>query len=136
MLFLPTEGLYAEVIRRPGLTDSLQHEYRVSVAGPTTLAAFLSSLRMGFRSLAIQKRSSEVWQVLGAVKTEFGKYAKVMDQVKKKLIQASNEIDEVAVRQRAIDRKLRGVEAIPEVEAASMLALRIPEAEANAEEVA
>lgn len=136
VLFLPTEGLFAEVIRRPGLTESLQREFRVSVTGPTTLAAFLNSLRMGFRTLAIQKRSSEVWQVLGAVKTEFGKYAKVMEQVKKKLVQASDEIDNVAVRQRAIDRKLRGVEAIPEADATELLALPTAGMDAAGEEPA
>jgi DNA recombination protein RmuC len=119
VMFLPTEGLFAEVIRRPGLTDSLQHEYRVTVAGPTTLAALLSALQMGFRTLKIQKHSSEVWRVLGAVKTEFGKYADVMVSIKKRLRQASDEVDNVAVRQRQIDAKLKDVEALPEADARS-----------------
>jgi DNA recombination protein RmuC len=121
LLFLPTEGLYAEIVRRPNLVDVLQRDYRVMVAGPTTLHALLNSLRMGFRTLAIQKRSSEVWHVLAAVKAEFSKYAEVMDRVKKRLVQATDAIDDVAVRQRALDRKLRGVETLPESEAAVLL---------------
>ncbi|WP_152047001.1 DNA recombination protein RmuC [Aureimonas psammosilenae] len=112
ILFLPTEGLYAEVIRRPGLCDDLQREYRITVAGPTTLTAILSSLQMGFRTLAIQKRSGEVWQVLGGVKAEFGKFGPVLDKVKKKLQEASNHIEAVETRKRAIDRRLRDVEAL------------------------
>jgi DNA recombination protein RmuC len=123
VLYLPTEGLYAEVLRRPGLIDHLQGQCRIMVAGPTNLHAFLTSLRMGFRTLAIEKRSSEVWQTLGAVKTEFGKYGEVLDAVKKKLNEASNQIDKVAVRSRAIDRKLREVEHMPEQEATRLLAL-------------
>ncbi|MDB5511867.1 MAG: RmuC-domain protein, partial [Enterovirga sp.] len=123
ILYLPTEGLYAEVLRRPGLVDHLQGHCRIMVAGPTNLHAFLTSLRMGFRTLAIEKRSSEVWQTLGAVKTEFAKYGDVMDAVRKKLNEASNQIDRVAVRGRAIDRKLRDVESLPESEAARLLAL-------------
>ena len=114
LLFLPTEGLYAEAIRRPGLFDALQREQRVTLVGPTTLLAVLNALQMGFRTLAIEKRSSEVWQTLGAVKTEFGKFGTVLDAVKKKLQEASNKIDETGVRSRAIERKLRGVEALPE----------------------
>jgi DNA recombination protein RmuC len=117
VLFLPTEGLFAEIIRRPGLVDALQRECRIVVTGPTTLMALLNSLRMGFRTLAIQKRSSEVWQVLAAVKTEFGKYGEVLDKVH----EASNTIDKVSVRRRAIDRKLRGVEILPEMEAGAIL---------------
>lgn len=113
LLFLPNEGLYAEVVRRPGLVDALQREQRVVLAGPTTLAALLNSLQMGFRTLAIEKRSSEVWQVLGVVKTEFGKFGDVLDGVKKKLEQASDSIDKVGVRSRAIERSLRQVEALP-----------------------
>ncbi|GAC1626920.1 MAG: DNA recombination protein RmuC [Nevskia sp.] len=113
LMFLPTEGLYAEVIRRPGLSEVLQREYRVTVAGPTTLTALLNSLQMGFRTLAIQKRSSEVWTILGAVKTEFSKFGDVLDKVKKKLDEASNQIDETGKRSRAIERRLRGVEALP-----------------------
>lgn len=123
ILYLPTEGLYAEVLRRPGLVDHLQSQCRIMVAGPTNLHAFLTSLRMGFRTLAIEKRSSEVWQTLGAVKTEFAKYGDVMEAVKKKLNDASNQIDRVAVRSRAIDRKLREVESLPDGEAADVLAL-------------
>lgn len=122
LLFLPTEGLYAEIIRRPGLADSLQRDYRVTVAGPTTLLALLNSLQMGFRTLAIQKRSSEVWQILGAVKTEFGKYGIILEKVQKKLQEASSTIDDVGVRKRAIDRKLRSVEAVPEMVAQTLLA--------------
>lgn len=123
VLFLPTEGLFAEIIRRPGLVDALQRECRIVVTGPTTLMALLNSLRMGFRTLAIQKRSSEVWQVLAAVKAEFGKYGEVLDKVQQKLHEASNTIDKVSVRRRAIDRKLRGVEILPEMEAGAILSL-------------
>ncbi|NNM71394.1 DNA recombination protein RmuC [Enterovirga aerilata] len=123
ILYLPTEGLYAEVIRRPGLVDHLQAQCRIVVAGPTVLLAILNSLRMGFRTLAIQKRSSEVWQTLAAVKTEFGKYGEVLDAVRKKLNEATNQIDKVAVRKRAIDRKLREVESLPEGEAGAVLSL-------------
>src|SRR4029078_3841407 len=98
VLFLPTEGLYAEIIRRPGLIDVLQRECRIVVTGPTTLMALLNSLRMGFRTLAIQKRSSDVGRILAAVKTEFAKYGDVMDKVQKKLQEASNTIDDVAKR--------------------------------------
>jgi DNA recombination protein RmuC len=123
VLFAPTEGLFAEIIRRPGLVDALQHDCRIIVTGPTTLMALLNSLRMGFRTLAIQKRSSEVWQVLAAVKTEFAKYGDVLDKVQKKLHEASSTIDQVTVRRRAIDRKLRSVEVIPEMQAAAILEL-------------
>ncbi|MCS3731449.1 DNA recombination protein RmuC [Bradyrhizobium betae] len=122
VMFLPTEGLYAEVIRRPGLSDFLQRENRILVTGPTTLLALLNSLRMGFRTLAIQKRSSEVWQILGAVKTEFEKYGSIIDKVQKKLQEASNTIDGVSIRKRAIDRKLRSVEMLPEIEVTALLA--------------
>jgi DNA recombination protein RmuC len=111
ILFLPTEGLYAEIIRRPGLCDDLQRNLRIVVAGPTTLTALLNSLQMGFRTLAIQKRSSEVWQVLGGVKTEFARFGPALEKVKKKLQEASNHLDSVDVRRRAMDRQLRGVEA-------------------------
>ncbi|MGD8676496.1 MAG: DNA recombination protein RmuC [Desulfobacterales bacterium] len=112
ILFLPVEGLYAEVLRRPGLCDFLQREYRVVVAGPTTLAALLNSLQMGFRTLAVEKRSSEVWQLLGMVKTEFGKFGDVLVRTKKKLQEASNTIDSAQVRTRAIQRKLKNVQQI------------------------
>ncbi|MCI3927161.1 DNA recombination protein RmuC [Paenibacillus sp. TRM 82003] len=116
VLFLPLEGLFAEVLRRPGLWDTLQREYRVVVTGPTTLSALLNSLQMGFRSLAVQKRSSEVWQVLGAVKTEFGKFGDLLEKTQKKLQEASNTLDGAAVRTRAIERRLRNVEELPSAE--------------------
>ncbi|GLQ86569.1 DNA recombination protein RmuC [Dyella flagellata] len=121
ILFLPTEGLYAEIIRRPGLFDSLQREQRIIVAGPTTLSAILNSLQMGFRTLAIQQRSSEVWQLLGAVKNEFGKFGDVLKMVRKKLDEASKHIDSTAVRTRAIERKLRDVETLPGEQAQQLL---------------
>jgi len=110
LMFLPTEGLYAEVIRRPGLGDMVQRESRVIIAGPTTLAALLNSLQMGFRTLAIEQRSGEVWAVLGEAKTEFRRYGDVLDRIKHKLQEATNAVDTAAVRTRAIERKLRGVE--------------------------
>jgi DNA recombination protein RmuC len=121
VLFLPTEGLYAEVLRREGLQEALQREHRVMVAGPTTLWALLTSLQMGFRTLAIEKRSSEVWEVLGAVKTEFKKFGGVLEKVQKKLQEATNTIDEVATRKRVLERKLRVVEELPEGEARALL---------------
>jgi DNA recombination protein RmuC len=121
ILYLPTEGLYAEVLRREGLFDSLQREYRVTVVGPTTLGALLNSLQMGFRTLAIQKRSSEVWAILGAVKAEFGKFADVLTSVQKKLAEASATIDKAGVRTRAITRKLREVEELPAADARALL---------------
>jgi DNA recombination protein RmuC len=116
IMFLPVEGLYAEVLRRPGLCDTLQREYRIVVAGPTTLAALLNSLQMGFRTLAIEKRSSEVWELLGMVKTEFGKFGDVLAKTKKKLQEASNTIDQAEVRTRAIERKLRDVQDISQTD--------------------
>ncbi|WP_396269382.1 DNA recombination protein RmuC [Ideonella sp.] len=113
ILFVPTEGLYAEALRRPGLVESLQREQRILVAGPTTLLAVLNSLQMGFRTLAIEKRSAEVWEVLGAVKTEFGRFGEVLAKTKKKLEEASSTIDAAEVRTRAMTRKLKGVEAMP-----------------------
>jgi DNA recombination protein RmuC len=121
VLFLPTEGLYAEVIRRPGLFESLQRDHHVTVAGPTTLTALLNSLQMGFRTLAIAQRSSEVWTLLGAVKTEFGKFGAVLDKTRKKLTEASNVIDQASVRTRAIERKLRDVEKVNGDEAQQLL---------------
>ena len=111
ILFLPTEGLYAEALRRTGLAEMLQREYRVTVAGPTTLGAILNALQMGFRTLAIQKRSSEVWQVLGAVRNEFGKYAGVLEKVQKKLHEASNTVDDAARRTRVLEKTLRKVDS-------------------------
>jgi DNA recombination protein RmuC len=122
VMFLPTEGLFAEVIRRPGLVDWLQRECHIMVAGPTTLVSLLTSLRMGFRTLAIQQRSSEVWQVLSAVKTEFEKFGGVLDKVHKKLDEAQRVVEEAGVRRRAMDRKLRNVEVLPEVETTVLLA--------------
>jgi DNA recombination protein RmuC len=121
IMFLPVEGLYAEVLRRPGLFDTLQRDYRVVIAGPTTLAALLNSLQMGFRTLAIEKRSSEVWELLGGVKTEFGKFGIVLAKTKKKLQEASNTIDQAEVRTRAIERKLRKVQEIPVEDAADLI---------------
>jgi len=128
MMFLPTEGLYAEVLRQPGLVEKLQQTCRVVVVGPTTLAATLNSFRMGFRTLAIEKRSSEVWNVLAAVKVEFSKFGDVFAKVKKQLDSASETIDqEVGVRTRAMERKLREVEELPEAESAKLLKLEQPE---------
>jgi DNA recombination protein RmuC len=121
IMFLPTEGLYSEVLRQPGIVEKLQHDHRVVVAGPTTLAAILNSLRMGFRTLAIEKRSSEVWTILSAVKTEFGKFGEVLARVKKQLDTASNTIDKTGVRTRAMEKKLRNVEALPSREALELL---------------
>jgi len=112
VLFLPTEGLYAEVLRRPGLFEAMQREHRVVLAGPTTLSALLNSLRMGFRTLAIEKRSSEVWQVLGAVRTEFGKFGAVLDKVQKQIVTVGNSLGEAGVRSRALQRHLSRVEAV------------------------
>lgn len=114
IMFLPNEGLYAEVLRQPGLVEAIQREFRVVIAGPTTFAALLNSLQMGFRTLAIQQRSSEVWRLLGAVKTEFGKFGDILAGVKKKLDQASHTMDDATRRSRAIERRLREVEALPE----------------------
>jgi DNA recombination protein RmuC len=130
IMFLPTEGLYAEVVRRAGLVESIQRECRVVIAGPTTFAALLNSLQMGFRTLAIQKRSSEVWKLLGAVKSEFGKFGEVLAGVKKKLDQASNTMDDAAKRSRAIERKLREVQELPTTEARMLLMDANPEVEA------
>jgi DNA recombination protein RmuC len=113
LLYLPVEGLYAEVLRRPGLQDALQREFRVTVTGPTVLSALLNSLQMGFRTLAIEKRSSEVWSVLAAVKSEFGKFGDVMGKVQKKLQEASNVIDSASIRTRAIERRLKDVQGLP-----------------------
>src|SRR5690606_9979791 len=119
--FLPTEGLYAEAIRRPGLVDVLQREHRIVVAGPTTFTALLNSLQMGFRTLAIEQRSSEVWKLLGAVKSEFGKFATVLEKTHGQLNTVQNSIKQAGVRTRAIERQLRGVEALPGAEAQQLL---------------
>ncbi|MFI5331833.1 MAG: DNA recombination protein RmuC [Desulfobaccales bacterium] len=123
IMFLATEGLYAEVLRQPALVEDLQQRYRVVVAGPTTLAAILSSLRMGFQTLAIEQRAVEVWRVLAAIKTEFGKFGDILDRVKRQLHTASRTIEETGVRSRAIERRLRSVEKLPEPEALEILAL-------------
>jgi DNA recombination protein RmuC len=115
ILFLPTEGLYAEVLRRPGLADNLQREFRVSIAGPTTLSALLNSLQMGFRTLAIEKRSAEVWQVLGGVKAEFERFGSVLAATKRQLQTVANSIDQAETRTRQMSRQLRAVEALPGV---------------------
>lgn len=123
ILFVPTEGLYAEALRRPGLLEALQREHKVMLCGPTTLLATLSSLQMGFRTLALEKRSAEVWEVLGAVKTEFAKFGEVLAKTKKKLEEAANTIDSAEVRTRAMTRKLKSVEALPEEGAQKLLQL-------------
>ena len=123
IMFLPTEGLYAEVLRQPGLLEDLQQNYRIVLAGPTTLSAILNSLQMGFRTLAIEKRASEVWQVLAAVKTEFGKFGEVLDKVQRQLHAASQTIEQTGTRTRAMERKLRDVEQLPSTQAAGLLEL-------------
>jgi DNA recombination protein RmuC len=117
MMYLPTEGLYAEVLRRPGLADSLQRELRIVVTGPTNTAAMLNSLQMGFRTLAIEKRSSEVWTLLGTVKTEFEKFGQAIQETEKKLDEVANKFKNVGVRARAVERRLRGVETLPGLDA-------------------
>ena len=131
-MFLPTEGLYSEVLRIPGLMDRLQNEFRTTVAGPTTLAALLNSLQMGFRTLAIQKRSGEVWKILGAVKSEFGKFSDILDGVQKKLGEAAGKIEDASRKSRTIQTKLRFVEEMPATQAAALLAGSEPEV--NSEE--
>ena len=121
ILFLPTEGLYAEVLRRPGLMEALQREHRVTLAGPTTLLAMLSSLQMGFRTLALEKRSSEVWQVLGAVKTEFGKFGDVLARVKSQTETVLKTIDGAQTRSRAMGRALKNVEALSDTQSAALI---------------
>ncbi len=121
ILFLPTEGLYAEVLRRPGLMENLSREHRITLAGPTTLLAILSSLQMGFRTLALEKRSSEVWQVLGAVKTEFGKFGEVLAKVKSQTEGVLNTLSSAEQRSRVMGKALRNVEALPELESARLI---------------
>ena len=121
ILFVPTEGLYAEALRRPGLMEALQREFKVLLVGPTTLLATLTSLQMGFRTLALEQRSAEVWEVLGAVKTEFNKFGEILAKTKKKLAEASDTIDAASVRTRAMERRLRGVESLPEARTAELL---------------
>jgi len=116
IMFVPTEGLYAEILRRSGLFEILQRDYKITVVGPTNLVAFLSSLQMGFRTLAIEKQTSKVWETLGSVKNEFGKFGDVLEKAKKKLQEASNVIDTAEVRTRAIERSLRTVQELPQHE--------------------
>jgi len=127
IMFVPTEGLYAEALRRPGLMESLQREHKVVLAGPTTLLATLNSLQMGFRTLALEKRSSEVWEVLGAVKTEFASFGAVLANTKKKLDEASNSIDKAQTRANVMTRRLKSVEALPQTQTDRLL----PGLEAN-----
>jgi DNA recombination protein RmuC len=121
ILFLPVEGLYAEVLRRPGLVDAIQRDFRIVVAGPTTFAALLNSLQMGFKTLAIEKRSSEVWKVLGAVKTEFSRFGEVVDKISKKLKEASDQVDQVHVRTRKLQKTLISVETNPDSDSQNLL---------------
>jgi DNA recombination protein RmuC len=121
ILYLPIEGLFAETIRRTGLIEGIQRNYRVIVAGPTTLWSILNSLQMGFRTLAIEKRTSEVWNLLAGVKTEWTKYGEVLDTVQKKLNQASETIEKAKARSRAIGRKLKDVQELPAIEATALL---------------
>ena len=123
ILFLPTEGLYAEVLRQPGQVEKIQQDHRIVIAGPTSLSAILNSLRIGFRTLAIEKRSSEVWQILAAVKTEFGRFGDVLSKVKKQLNTASNTLDQTGIRTRAMERRLRAVEELPLESTAKILEL-------------
>ena len=116
IMFLPFESLYAEVLRTPGLFETIQKDYKITITGPTTLSALLSSLQMGFRTLAIEKRSGEVWDLLGVVKTEFGKFGTVLEKTKKKLQEATNTIDQAGIRSRAIERQLRNVQELPSAE--------------------
>ncbi len=121
ILFLPTEGLYAEVLRRPGLMEALQREHRITLAGPTTLLAMLNSLQMGFRTLALEKRSSEVWQVLGAVKTEFAKFGDVLARLRNQTQTVLNTLDSAQTRSNVMNRALRSVDALPDTQAQTLL---------------
>jgi DNA recombination protein RmuC len=123
ILFLPSEGLYAEVLRRPGLMDTLQRDYRVTLAGPTTLLAMLNSLQMGFRTLALEQRSSEVWQVLGAVKTEFGKFGDVLTRIRAQTQTVLTTLDQAQTRTNVMNRALKKVEALPDTETQALLPL-------------
>jgi len=121
IMFLPTESLYAEVVRRPGLIEFIQREYRVNIAGPTTMAALLNSLAVGFRTLAIEKHSSQVWKLLGSIKTEFSRFGDLLDKTRKKLEEASTTIDNAAKKTRTIERKLNGVQEVPDSESSALL---------------
>jgi DNA recombination protein RmuC len=137
ILFVPTEGLYAEILRRPGFAENIQQKYRVIISGPTNLAAILNSLQMGFRTLEVQKRSSEVWEVLGAVKTEFGRFGDLLEKTKKKLQETANVIDDAGKKSRTIERKLKGVEALPEEKSKKLLgeAVEIEEVDYTEEDI-
>ncbi|MBM3286135.1 MAG: DNA recombination protein RmuC [Candidatus Eisenbacteria bacterium] len=135
IMFLATEGLYAEVLRQPALVEDLMSQHRVVVAGPTTIAAILSSLRMGFQTLAIEQRASEVWKVLAAVKTEFGKFGEVLERVKRQLTTAARTIDETGVRTRAMEKRLRSIERLQDAEAANVLELEAGESRADDGEI-
>ena len=134
ILFLPFESLYAEVLRTPGLFESIQREHKIIITGPTTLSALLNSLQMGFRTLAIEKRSGEVWQLLGAVKTEFGNFGGILEKTQKKLQEASNVIEQAGVRSRAIEKKLRAVQELPKEDAVALIGKPNPINEAQEEE--
>jgi len=121
ILYLPTESLFAEVLRRPGLVEAVQNECRIVITGPANLAAMLNSLQMGFKTLAIEKRSSEVWNVLGQVKTEFAKFGDVVEATHKSIEAAANKFQQVGVRTRALERKLRNVQELPAVEESALL---------------
>ena len=121
IMFLPFEGLYAEILRIPGLFESIQTDLKITIAGPTTISAFLNSLQMGFRSLAVEKRTSEIWDLLGAVRSEFGKFGDVLEKTKEKLESASKEIDRAGTRSRAIEKKLRDVQTLPEAKTQQLL---------------
>jgi DNA recombination protein RmuC len=133
IMFLATEGLYAEALRQPQFVEELQQKYRVVIAGPTTLSAIVSSLRLGFQTLAVEQRAAEVWRVLGAVKTEFGKFGGVLDKVQRQLRTVSTTIEDAGTRTRQMERKLRAVEQMDPVESATILAL--PAAEGQSDEV-
>ena len=135
ILFLPTEGLFAEVLRRPGLFDQMQREYHVTLTGPTTLTAVLNALQMGFRSLAIEKRSSEVWHILGAVKNEFGKYNEVVDRLSKQLATAAKSVESLGARTRVMSQKLRGVEKLPDETTQIVLGAAVDDPDEDAEAI-
>ena len=133
VMFLPTEGLYAEVLRRAGLTDALQREHRVVIAGPTTVTALLNSLQMGFRTLAIEQRSSEVWSLLGAVKSEFGKFAGILEKAEKQINTVGKSLGDASRKTRTIERKLRGVESLGQDQAQALLGDLGPDEEPEAD---
>ena len=121
LMFVPSEGIYAEILRMPGLFEKLQSDWQISVVGPSNLVAFLNSLQMGFKTLAIEKRSNEVWQILGAVKTEFSKFGNEMDATRKSLESVVNHIEKIGTRSRVLERKLRTVQALGDAETDSLL---------------